>query len=145
MKLVTSTRIGCCARAEATNARAAGSSSAARFGAGEITRENFLGFIKLNPRCWPEVPWHRIGIGAPQDEHAWIRPLLAALLGGEPSWSPEWCAAQAKAFFAGRRAIAVPNDLSIFATRVLHVVHVGLELTEKEAAHFNELKVREQS
>ena len=56
-------------------------------GNGTIERSNFLGFQKLNDIMWPEAPWKSIGLGCPQEAHAWIRPLLAKLVGPGGRWS----------------------------------------------------------
>lgn len=107
----------------------------------ELERANYLGFMRLNGRCWPEesgrplrwggetlhpsllnkadpcgvllsrhhhlllavswkcvcpqVPWHSIGLGAPLDQHAWIRPILVKLNGNGGRWSTQWVTEQA--------------------------------------------------
>ena len=107
-------------------------------GDGEATRGNWLGFQRLNSRCWPEVPWRGIGLGAPQQAHGWIRPLICELCGPHGQWSAARVDEAAAAFFAppGRAArteFRVVRDLKVWVSQVLHEVLFGEVISEARA------------
>ena len=94
-------------------------------GDGEVTRGNWLGFQRLNSRCWPEVPWRGIGLGAPQEAHAWIRPIIYELCGAQGQWSSAKIDEAAAAFFAppggaARKEFRAVRDLKLWVCQVLH-------------------------
>ena len=96
-------------------------------GDGEVARGNWLGFQRLNSRCWPEVPWRGIGLGAPQEAHAWIRPIIYSLCGAQGEWSSAKVDEAAAAFFAlpggaARTEFRAVRDLKLWVCQVLHEV-----------------------
>ncbi|KAJ8603295.1 hypothetical protein CTAYLR_006969 [Chrysophaeum taylorii] len=109
---------------------------------GDVERQNFLGFAMLNSRLWPEVPWHCMGLGAPPEIHAWIRPLLCEIFGPSGRWRPCLVAERARDFFRGRGRVDVPADLRAWTTKVLHEISLGVRLTDAEALEFIEFQQR---
>ena len=105
-----------------------------------MERTNFLGFQKLNGRMWPEVEYHGIALACPVDVHAWVRPLIVQLNGAGCRWSSPWIAEECAQFFKGRRSIRVMADLKMLVCKLLHRVHLGIELTEPECADFVSLQ-----
>mmetsp|Transcript_11483 Transcript_11483/g.40878 ORF Transcript_11483/g.40878 Transcript_11483/m.40878 type:complete len:1212 (-) Transcript_11483:137-3772(-) len=109
---------------------------------GKCLKGNYLGVQTLNSSAWPEVHYHAIGLGAPQEAHAFQRPILTKLCGPAGRWSSEWLRAEAQKFFLGRTSIRINEDLRVWTTRVLHQVFLGLELTEAEGAEYMALQKR---
>jgi hypothetical protein len=121
-------------------------------GNGSVERENFLGFQRLTSVCWPELRnigfgyrQPSIGLGQPQEAHAFIRPLIVRLCGpdsytelGGASWLEE----QANDFFSGRRKIVVPTDLKIWTAKLQHRVMLGMCITDEEAQDFQVMQGR---
>ena len=121
-------------------------------GNGSVERENFLGFQRLTSVCWPELRnigfgyrQPSIGLGQPQEAHAFIRPLIVRLCGpdsytelGGASWLEE----QANDFFSGRRRIVVPTDLKIWTAKLQHRVMLGMCITDEEAQDFQVMQGR---
>ena len=106
---------------------------------GRLERENFLGYQHLNSALWRNVPWEGIGLAAPQEEHAWVRPLIVRLCGPSAcDWlgGAAYVEAFAASFFAGRRTLRVKTDLKAFSCMLQHEVMLGLKLSEAEAAEF---------
>jgi hypothetical protein len=98
---------------------------------GTIERENFLGF-----------QWKAIALAAPQEAHAWIRPIIVKLCG--PSsyqrlGDDMWLQKQALMFFDNRTSIEIPLDIQIWVTTLQHQVMTGITLTVEEAAEFVEM------
>ena len=92
-------------------------------GDGEAARGNWLGFQRLNSRCWPEVPWRGIGLGAPQEAHGWIRPIICELCGPQGQWSAAKVDEAAAAFFAppggaARTEFRAVRDLKVWVCKV---------------------------
>ena len=98
----------------------------------EVVRDNYLGWQKLNGRCWPEVPWHGIGPSMPQEPHAWIRPLFVKLVGPWGDWSAQWIEDEAERFFVGRRRLAVVSDVKVWCWQLLHRVLLDYDAPEHE-------------
>ena len=66
--------------AVATNLASLGERLGTTDGNGTAERENFLGMQALEAAMWPGVPWG-IGLGAPTETHAWVRPIIVRLCG----------------------------------------------------------------
>jgi hypothetical protein len=100
-------------------------------------KPNYLGFIPMNTKFWPNESFHGIGLSQPLDIHAWTRPILAKLAGpGSKMWSSQWIAQEARKFLAGNNAFTVPTDIRGWLAQVLHKVHFNLTLTEDEGKDF---------
>ena len=98
----------------------------------EVVRDNYLGWQRLNGRCWPEVPWHGIGPSMPQEPHAWIRPIFARLVGPWGDWSAQWIEDEAERFFLGRQRFEVVTDVKVWCWQLLHKVILDYEAPEAE-------------
>ena len=86
--------------------------------AGQWTKENYLGFQMMNGTPWPEVEPHRIGLGAPTEVHAWIRPILSKWIGPKGNWSVAMLAREARKFFHGRTDLEINKDCKIWVSQV---------------------------
>jgi len=111
-------------------------------GNGEVYHPNSLGVAKQNPGVWPEAPWKGIGLAAPQETHAKLRPLLVKLCGPSGRWSSRWLDEEAALFFRGRMVIDVSKDLHLWVAKVQHEVLLGIKLTESECEEFVDMKLR---
>eukprot|EP00966_Prymnesium_polylepis_P252751 5842673-Prymnesium_polylepis.1 len=66
--------------------------------------------------------------------------MIVQLNGQGGRWSASWVKEECGKFFSGRRSIKVIKDLKLFVCRLLHVIHLGMELTESECADFMNLQ-----
>jgi len=115
---------------------------------GHAYRENFLGIQELNNAMWPEQgPNATIGIGMGQEGHAFVRPLLDRMVGPvRGNWSVASVQAAADGFWRGRRSLYVSgtyeSDVKLWVFRMLHRIHLDIELTDDEALAFSRLQGR---
>jgi len=109
-------------------------------GDGECERGPWIGFQRLNHELWSMVPWQTIGLGAPQEAHAWLRPLLMQMVGPRGNWTEEWLARKATAFFEGRTSVDVNKDMRIWVCELLHEMMFGLAIDADEAEDFLDLQ-----
>ena len=115
-----------------------------------VERENFLGFQRLTSVCWPELSnigfgyrQPSIGLGPPQEAHAFIRPLIVRLCGPDSYTElggANWLEEQANDFFSGRQRIVVPTDLKIWTAKLQHRVMLGMCITDEEAQDFGAMQ-----
>jgi hypothetical protein len=107
-------------------------------GDGEVVRENFLGYQLLNKEVWPELPRTDRGIGLSQSQqnHAFVRPFLDRMLGLDGEWSHSMLREAAADFWDGRVKVGVKEESGVWACRILHRVHLGLELSLEEGQQF---------
>jgi hypothetical protein len=110
---------------------------------GSVARANFLGMQELNRAMWPELSAHpslgepSIAIGSTQEHHAAVRPLLDRLVGPvRGRWTHAQVQQMADAFWRARERVAVREDVALWCFKLLHVVHLGIELSDEEAVSF---------
>jgi len=117
---------------------------------GLLERRNELGMQYLAPDTWPEFKgqeYQGIGLGQTNDNHAFVRPLLAATLDnglsttgycdGSTCWNPAYLKRRAEAFFNGRTEFK-SSDVKWFVTQILHKVHLNVDLNDADAKEFAE-------
>lgn len=92
----------------------------------------------LGSGAWPEAPGglKSIGLGQTKANHAFVRPYLAAAL-DQGRWSDEWLLQTANVFFSKRDKFE-SSDVSPWATKVLHEIHLDLALDDAQAREFAE-------
>lgn len=104
---------------------------------GQVYRENFLGFNRLNSKCWPELgDKSMIGLGYSQEDHALVRPLIDKLVGPNGNWQKEAIKQAASKFWEGRTKFSPHKDFSPFIQKQIHKAQLSLDLTDEEAADF---------
>jgi hypothetical protein len=117
-----------------------------KFVDGSAQRQNELGIQIQNGVVWPNSPGgeRKIFLGSNVDNHAFVRPLFAQVLDksqgtgscdGSTCWNRNWLTQQAKTWLTGRYAIE-SSDFSWYVTKILHKVHMNIDLTDAEAQDF---------
>ena len=127
-------------------------------------RENALGLLRLNDKLFPDDVWSNgytgLALGAPLDDHDFVRPILDYLYGGgsisgdsyTPSfggpfstrglhWSQSDLIDSAQTFVASKNeSLVVGVDERIWVTKQLHKISLGILLSDQEAQNFVNLQ-----
>lgn len=111
---------------------------------GSIYRNNALGFqIFPHAAMWPELgDKATIGLGASQEDHAFMRPWLDRILGSSGTWKAVEIRQAAEAFWVNRATCKTGSDFGVWVTRVLHKVKLGIDLSEEQGASFMDMQFK---
>merc|ERR1719329_301654 len=110
---------------------------------GQVFRLNDLGYLILNTAMWDvqEGDVKTLGLGLTVHDHRYFRPMMDALVGaGSQWWNPEMVADFTRDFFQNRQSIDADRDVCAWSTKLLHKIHLNMDLTDAEATEFYEFQ-----
>jgi len=107
---------------------------------GEIVRGNDLGYFIMNSAFW-DTDVKTISLGFSVEDHNFVRPYYDQVLGsGSKWWSRAAVRTSLERFMDGRKELQVPTDVNLWTTKLMHEVHLGITLSDEDAAEFNDLQ-----
>eukprot|EP00931_Biecheleriopsis_adriatica_P003920 TRINITY_DN105668_c0_g1_i1.p1 TRINITY_DN105668_c0_g1~~TRINITY_DN105668_c0_g1_i1.p1 ORF type:complete len:1206 (-),score=193.07 TRINITY_DN105668_c0_g1_i1:8-3625(-) len=106
---------------------------------GEIRRLGDLGYFIFNDLLWTK-DWKTFPIGANFEDHRKHRPTADKLMGHDSSaWNRTMIRKSAETFLESRQTLT-KADLSTWTNKLFHKILLDIDLTDDEAAEFEDYK-----